>query len=183
MRVSLNLLRNECIQAIGKEEIEQIARASIEHLAIPLIAGISMDQISQQEYEEMGGRGKKPEPLSAETKLEIYTRIRAYMRPKILSETEILVSSVLHQSLETLSDEELRLKAVALSEKVTEAEPNWKRLSDLFEDHTCLFKDLETITNLKVNLISFHDTLCPIMCKYRDSGELFARINLDELLR
>ena len=182
MNVTLNPSRNDFIQAICKEEIKQLTRASIEHFAIPIIAGISMDEMSQQQFEEMGGRGKKPEPLSPETKLEMYKRIKSFLSDKILSKTTELVNSILHHSLGGFSDEELRLKAAALSEKVIEAEPNWTRLTDLFNDHTCLFKDLQKNTTLKVNLISFHDILCPIMCKYRDSGALFKKINLDELI-
>lgn len=183
MAVSLDLSRNECIQAISNKEVEQITRACIEHFAMPLIAGISMDEISQEEYKKMGGKGKKPEPLSPETKLEIYKRIKKFIKEKILSETAKLVNSVLDKSLKAFSDEELRLKDAALNEKKgMETEPNWKRLPDLFKDHTCLFKDLQKKTNLKADLISFHDKLCPIMCKYRDSGELFAKIKMDELL-
>jgi hypothetical protein len=182
MNVSLDLSRSECITAIGNKEIEQITRASIEHLAIPLIAGFSMDQVSQQQYEEMGGRGAKPSPLSTEAKLEIYTRMKEFIKAKIVNEIAKLVNSVLEQSLESLTDEELRLKVAALKEKVVEAEPNWEKLPDLFKDHVCLFKELQKSTHLKADLVSFHEILCPIICRYRDSGELFARIKMHEFL-
>jgi hypothetical protein len=179
MNVSPVLSRKECMQSISNAEIEQISRASIEHFALPLIAGISMDQVSQKEYEAMGGWGKKPEPLSDKVKLEMYTRIKNFIKPKIIEKITELVNSALEKALKDISDEELRLKVAALSERVMEAEPNWKKLPDLFKDHKCLFKDLEKHSCIKANLISFHDILCPLMGKYRDSGELFARAKLD----
>jgi len=179
MTISLNLSRNECIQAIGNKEIEQLVDVTIQHFAIPTIAGFSMDDISQQQYEMMRG-GRKPEPISAKAKLEMYTRIKTFMKEKILSETAKLVNSVLVQSLQAYTDEELRHKVASLSHQPVITEPNWKIFPELVKDHTCLFKDLAKTTTLKANLIAFHDKLCPIMCTYRDSGELFARININE---
>lgn len=182
MSVSLNLSRNNCIQIISNAEVEKVAKASIDHFAIPLIFGLSMDLVSQEEYEEMGGRGKKPEPLSSETKLAIYNRMNEFFKSKILNKTAELVNSVLQESFDSMTDEELLVQANALTEKSIDVAPDWNIISSLFKDHTCLFKELEAKSPLKANLISFHDVICPLMEQYRDSGELFKSIKLKKFL-
>lgn len=182
MSISPVLSRSECIKVIENEEIKQLTRASIEHFAIPIIRGFSMDEMSQLEFEEMGGKGEKPKPLKPEAQLEIYTRIKKFITEKLGDEIASLVNSVLEQSLARFSDEELRLRVTALNQKVVEIEPNWQKLPDLFNDHLCLFKELQKRTLLKVDVLFFHEKLCPMMCRYRDSGELFARIKMKEFL-
>ncbi|MCB1112211.1 MAG: hypothetical protein KDK72_06090 [Chlamydiia bacterium] len=172
--------RKDSIEIIAQYEIEQAISVNIEHFAIPLIAGVSMDELSQEEYVKMGGVGNKPEPLSKEVKNEVYKRIENFIRPKIYEETAKAVRSVLKDSLKSFSDSELQDKAKALTERVVQVEPRWNTLSFLFENHLYLFEELKDKTDLKVDLISLHDKLCPIMCSYRDSGELFVKIHMNE---
>ncbi|MCP5507341.1 MAG: hypothetical protein H7A37_03445 [Chlamydiales bacterium] len=47
--------RKDSIEIIAQYEIEQAISVNIEHFAIPLIAGVSMDELSQEEYVKMGG--------------------------------------------------------------------------------------------------------------------------------
>lgn len=181
MTISLKLTRDQCIDVIVKEETNLVIRASIEHFALPIIAGFRGDELTQQEFEEMGGQGKKPEPLSPERKLEFYERIKGFLLPIIKPLTAELVNSVLLQVLEQFSKAQLRLKVTMLNGRVKEAEPNWSKLSELYEDHTCLFRELKKSTHLRSNLITIHDEICAVMSKYRDSGELFHRIRVNEL--
>ncbi len=183
MNVNFNLSRKDWMQAISKDEVERLVRVSIEHFALPIISGFSMELLSQKEYEEMGGWGNKPKPLPMEIKLEMYCRIKKFVKPKILSKIEELVSSVSKRSFDSLSDEELCSKADQLPKKAIEAGPNWKSLPFLFKNHKCLFEQLETKSNLKADFSSFHDQICPIMCKDRDSGKLMNEINLVDLVR
>lgn len=171
-----------CVKIIAREEIKQITRASIHHFAIPIIAGFSLDTVSQEEYEAMGGIGKKPEvePLSSEIKLAIYRRIKKFYKEKILVEITKLVMSVLDQSLKSFSDDDLKVKVAAIKQKVAVKEPNWEKFSELFENHLCLFEDLNKSTHLNVDLRIFHDEICPLMSEYRDSGELFDKIHVDD---
>lgn len=180
MSVTLNFSRSESIKAIINEEIEKIATACIEHFALPIIAGISMDQTSQVEFEAMGGKGKKPSPLPLEIKLEIYSRIKRFYYPKITRKITELVNSDLLPTLLALSDDSLRVAASNI--KKTPSAPRWEKITALFHDHTCLFTELKVTTLLKSDLIAFHEKLCPIMCKTRDSGALIASLNLEELL-
>ncbi len=165
--------RSNCIQIIGNAEVESIVRASIEHFVLPIIAGMSMDELTQKEYEAMGGTGKKPEPYSQSLKLSMYTKMKEFIRPKILAKVTELVNAALVKSFAAVSDEDLRAKVKALKEKVIVPEPNWSKLKDLFKDHLFLFKEVDSSSNLKGHIIAVHDVICPIMAKYRDSGELF----------
>lgn len=176
--MSAIISRNECIQAIAKEEVEQIVKASIDHIAIPVIMGFSLDNLSQAEYRSMGGLGEKPAPLSSEAKMEIYNRIKAVLRPLILEKIKGVVNSVLQESLASLSDEELRAKLSALNGKA-ETTVNFSMITPLFKDHLCLYKEMQKTTTLKLNLLDVHEIVCPVMSACRDS-ELLDRINIRE---
>lgn len=179
------LTRKDYVQIISQEEVNEIIKVSIEHFAIPLIAGISMDQVTQAEYTAFGGKGVKPPPLTAEKKLEIYKRMHAFLRPRLLEKTTNLVNGVLNDSLTAMSEDELKAKAIQLKEQRNpDCNPDWTQLQRLLKDHTCLYTDLHNKTTLKVNLVMFHDQLCPILVEYRSSksSELYRAIDLCKII-
>jgi hypothetical protein len=182
MSVSLNASRNDCICTIIKNEVEQITRTSIEHFALPIIAGYSLDGISQETYAKMGGKGLKPTVVSQEAKLEMYRRIKAFFNEIITNKVTQLVTLALEGTLKSFSDEELNARIKAISDRAIVLEPNWDSLASLFKDHTFSFKQLKHTSLLHDKVVSLHDVLCPIMCAYRDSGELYVKINLKEFL-
>lgn len=189
MTLSVNLTKNDYLKIILENEVNQIIDVSIEHFALPLIMGMSMDLVSQKEFQDMGGKGPKPMPYSNEIKQAIYTRMYEFFKPKLLKKTTKTVNLLLNKSLNSLSDEELKIKATALKEKFQkeksekEIKPNWNKLDGLFDDHLILFKELEMKNELTNRSKVLHDILCPIMHKYEDSGELFVSIKLHEIIK
>ncbi|NGX58395.1 MAG: hypothetical protein K940chlam3_01302 [Chlamydiae bacterium] len=165
-------------------EVKRLVKTSIDHFTIPIIAGISLDHISQEEFNKMGYLGPKPEPLSAETKLTIYKRMEEFLTPKLLYIATGLVKGVMNESLNSLTDEEIEAKTKQLQEMVkVNTELDLSLFHSMVEDHLCMFKDLKATSMLKINPVTFHDPLCKMMSDYRDSGELFEKIGLKNILK
>ena len=163
--------KTDYLQAIVDLEVEQLINISIQHSVLPLIAGISMDLVSEEDYKKMGGVGTKPKPLSPEKKLSLYKKMHEFLKQKLFQKCVELVKSVAKDSLGLLSEEEIKLKAEQKSKM--EAVPDWSKLPLLFADHVYLFKEFKAKSNLKIDQKIFHDALCPIIKKYCDSGEIF----------
>jgi hypothetical protein len=174
--------RNHCLQTIKDIEIESITKASIDHMAIPVIMGMSLDYMTQDEFVLAGGRGKKPDPLPRNLKIELYTNINNLFRPIIANTITEFVNSLLQTSYATLSDLELQTKTIYLQDRVIEPEPDWAKLPILFKDETFLFKELNKVTTLKANLVPIHDKICPIMLGIRDTQDFYKKIKVDEIL-
>ena len=110
----------------------------------------------------------------------IYKKIEGFLGQKLLQKATELVNSVLKDSLASYTDKELQSKALQLKEKVAvEVHPDWS----CAKEGLCLFEALKQTSSLKIDPTRFHDALCPIVVHYRDSGELFHRTNLSELLQ
>ncbi len=175
--------RSDHYQVILDSEVKKLIKTSIDHFTIPIIAGISMDHISQKEFNKMGYPGPKPEPLSAETKLTIYKRIYEFLSPKLLKTATKILEKVMDKSLHSLTDEEIEDKVNHLPEmEKIETGPDLSLFHSLVEDHLCMFEELKASSMLKINPRTVHFPLCNIMSRYRDSGELFVRIGLSDIL-
>lgn len=171
--------RNHYIQIIQDAEVERFVHTMIEHFAVPFIAGISMDQITQQAYNQLGGKGQKPPPLPMTSKQIIYQRIEAYLKPKIQDSVQKLVKNAFANATDILLQE----KANKLKDKPIKREPDWNNIEALFTDHLCLFKELAHQSFFtQEQLIHFHDAICPIISRIRDSNEFPKEIHLDEFL-
>jgi len=177
MSVSMNLSRSSYIEAIANAEVEMISNVCIEHIAVPMILGVSMDFVTQEDFNKKFP-GPKPEPLSDAAKREIYDRMRNFLKPKILEKTRELVNSVLSQSLDSLTDEQLSIKVTEIN--AADLGPRWDTIHALFKDEAFLFKALQGRSALKADFNAFHDALCPIVSSYRDSGELYFKVRMSE---
>lgn len=82
--LSLDSARKGYYQDIAQAEVDRLINVSIEHFALPLIISMSMDFLSQADFERMGYHGIKPQPFSAERKITIYRKIDAFLRPILL---------------------------------------------------------------------------------------------------
>lgn len=175
----------DLFQTIRDAEVEQIFDAAVKHFAVPFIAGLSLDAVSQEEFEARGGVGKKPAPLSDAEKLTLYKSIEQYFRPILIEKIQDLVALHLNLSLLLVSDEELRNKVSMLKERIKkEIDISQCKLpiEDLSKIHLAPFKELQSKSNLKVDLMIFHTLLCPIIEKHRSTGDFVFKIKLHEFL-
>lgn len=153
MNIDPNLNRTACINAIVKNEKEKLFKASMEQFALPFIARIG------KQYEATGG-------LSHERKVKIYNSLQEFFGPKLNVEITSLVYSVLLNSFASLTDEELRIKAMAIREKSCDKEPDWSKTSHFCKDATLAFKEFTAQSNLKIESSEIQQRIAPRMIEF-----------------
>lgn len=174
MNVNNTLTRADYVQQLTQAEIELLIDASIQHTAIPLIAGISMEEATPEQLKKSGFKGPKPEPLSPAVKNELYKRFYGVLKPVIAAKAAEYVQSKL-AFLTQMSDEQIREKALQGGQKLPLTD--WKMRHELY-----YFHEARKISILGINGVPFHEICCPILSSYRDSGKLFQDAKIDEVI-
>lgn len=177
-----NVSRSTLIQDISGILINEIFVTSVEHIAIPVILGLSLEDMTPQELAEMGKfLTKPPLPVKDNHKLTIYNRMKEYYRPIITPIISKSVNAILIKVASPLSYVKLKALADKIKNMDKLQEAKWARIKELFEDHICLYKQLEAKTGIEFNAVELHDALCPTMAYERDN-RLLQKINVDEIL-
>jgi hypothetical protein len=165
-----SISRAGCYQQISELETKRLMHVSIEHFALPIIGGMSMDLVSQEMFEQLGGKGPKPQPFGEVKKLNFYRQIETCLKPILNQLATQLIQSVLKPSLDPLTDEQLQIQLTQLKEKIKgDSKPDWNKLGPLFNDHLYSFNQLKKESVLKLDIKKFHDELCQLMAKHRDN--------------
>ncbi|MEI8366132.1 MAG: hypothetical protein WCF65_06910 [Parachlamydiaceae bacterium] len=171
-------------ETILENETERLLISSVQHIAVPLILGLSMDFVSPREWALISGGQPKPAPMNAEIKLNMYKRILGFYRPIISERIKDIVRLSLSKTPFNISDINFKTETDRIADLLKRSQsPDWSKehFVQMINDCAILFKEFASSSPIRINPTAVHEAICPIMSSYRDSGELMARTRLNEL--